>query len=167
MKILITPTQYLHSKAIWFLLCVKAHFPKICIMEDFDYPKICIILILEYPKICIVVIGGQSSLQLLHVLCDETLLKISRLYAIITAEKANQSPVMRRQELHKRLPISKTISKNFLDKFLDTGMLYSTGIFRGSNKKEPKTLVNTGVSASFIVFYHRAKSVIFRLVIVP
>ena len=54
-----------------------------------------------------------------------------------------------------------TISKNFLDKFLDTGMLYGTGIFRGSNKKEPKALVNTGVSASFIVFYHRAKSVIF------
>ena len=46
-------------------------------------------------------------------------------------------------------------------------MLYGTGIFRGSNKKEPKTLVNTGVSASFIVCYHRAKSVIFRLVIVP
>ena len=74
---------------------------------------------------------------------------------------------MRRQELHKRLPISKTISKNFLDKFLDTGMLYGTGIFRGSNKKEPKTLVNTGVSASFIVFYHRAKSVIFWPVDVP
>ena len=71
------------------------------------------------------------------------------------------------KKLHKRLPISKTISKNFLDKFLDTGMLYGTGIFRGSNKKEPKTLVNTGVSASFIVCYLRAKSVIFRLVIVP
>ena len=74
---------------------------------------------------------------------------------------------MRRRELHKRLPISKTISKNFLDKFLDTGMLYGARIFRGSNKKEPKTLVNTGVSASFIVCYHRAKSVIFRLVDVP
>ena len=46
-------------------------------------------------------------------------------------------------------------------------MLYSTGIFWGSNKKEPKTLVNTGVSASFIVFYHRAKSVIFWPVDVP
>ncbi len=37
-------------------------------------------------------------------------------------------------------------------------MLYGTGIFRGSNKKEPKTLVNTGVSASFIICYLRAKS---------
>ena len=97
----------------------------------------------------------------------EAYLKKSRLYAIITAEKRTKAPVMRRRELHKRLPISKTISKNFLDKFLDTGMLYGTGIFRGSNKKEPKTLVNTGVSASFIVCYHRAKSVNFWLVDVP
>ena len=71
------------------------------------------------------------------------------------------------REPHKRLPISKNISKNFLEIFLEIAMLYGTGIFRGSNKKEPKTLVNTGVSASFIVFYHRTKSVIFRLVIVP
>ena len=46
-------------------------------------------------------------------------------------------------------------------------MPYGARIFWDSNKKEPKTLVNTGVSASFIVCYLRAKSVIFRLVIVP
>lgn len=74
---------------------------------------------------------------------------------------------MRRRELHKRLPISKTISKNFLDKFLDTGMLYGTGIFRGSNKKEPKTLVNTGLSASFIIRYRLLKFLNFRLGVVP
>ena len=73
---------------------------------------------------------------------------------------------MRRRELHKRLPISKTISKNFLELFLEIAMPYGVRIFRGSNKKEPKTLVNTGGSASFIVCYLRAKSVIFRLVIV-
>ena len=71
------------------------------------------------------------------------------------------------KEPHKRLPISKTISKNFLDKFLDTGMLYGRGIFRGSNKKEPKTLVNTGVSASFNVCYRPLKFSKFRVVNVP
>jgi len=79
----------------------------------------------------------------------------------MSAEKHAAVPDTWQPQPHKRGCISKTISKNFLDKFLDTGMLYGTGIFRGSNKKEPKTLVNTGVSASFIVFYHRAKSVIF------
>ena len=103
--------------------------------------------------------GTQS--RILPALFDEIHLKIFRFYAIISVEKQTEAPVMRRRELHKRLPISKTISKIFLDKFLDTGMLYGTGFFRGSNKKEPKTLVNTGVSASFIVFYYRAKSVIF------
>ena len=72
-----------------------------------------------------------------------------------------------RNNPHKRVCISKTISKNILEIFLEIAMLYDARIFRGSNKKEPKTLVNTGVSASFIVFYYRAKSVIFRRVIVP
>ncbi|MBR2445994.1 MAG: hypothetical protein IKB28_04930 [Clostridia bacterium] len=94
-------------------------------------------------------------------------MKISRFYVIISAEKHVAVPDMRQQQPHKRGCISKTISKNFLEIFLEIAMLYGTGIFRGSNKKEPKTLVNTGVSASFIVFYHRAKSVNFRLVIVP
>ena len=97
----------------------------------------------------------------------EAYLKNSRFYAIISAEKHVAVPDTRQPQPHKRVCISKTISKNFLDKFLDTGMLYGTGIFRGSNKKEPKTLVNTGVSASFIVCYRPLKFSKFRLVIVP
>ena len=61
------------------------------------------------------------------------------------------------KEPHKRLPISKTISKNFLDKFLDRAMLYGIRVFGGSNIKTPKTLVNTGVSASFIICYRPLK----------
>ncbi len=45
----------------------------------------------QIPKICIEVIGGQSLSQLLYTLCDETHLKISRLYVIIFAEKTNGS----------------------------------------------------------------------------
>ena len=84
---LITPTQYLHSETVWISLCEKKHLPKICIILILDYPEICIILILEYPKICIGLQRGSTSSQLLHVLCDETLLKIFRFYAIISAEK--------------------------------------------------------------------------------
>ena len=85
----------------------------------------------------------------------------------MSAEKHVAVPDTRQPQPHKRGCISKTISKNFLEIFLEIAMLYGTGIFRGSNKKEPKTLVNTGISASFIVCYLRAKSVIFRRVIVP
>ena len=46
-------------------------------------------------------------------------------------------------------------------------MPYGVRIFRGSNKKEPKTLVNTGVSASFIVCYRLLKFLNFRQVDVP
>ena len=42
---------------------------------------------------------------------------------------------MRRREPHKRLPISKTISKNFLDKFLDRAMPDGIRLFGGSNIK--------------------------------
>ena len=112
-------------------------------------------------------LDGECLSQLLRVLCDETYLKISRFYAIISAEKQTKTPVIRRRGLHKRLPISKTISKFFLEIFLEIAMLYGARFFRGSNKKELKALVNTGGSASFIVCYHRAKSVNFRWVIVP
>ena len=39
------------------------------------------------------------------------------------------------KEPHKRLPISKTISKNFLDKFLDRTMPDGINVFGGSNIK--------------------------------
>jgi hypothetical protein len=94
------------------------------------------------------------------------LIKI-RFYAIISAEKHVAVPDTRQPQPHKQGCISKNISKNFLEILLEIDVCFGARIFRGSNKKEPKTLVNTGVSASFIVCYHRAKSVIFRWVIVP
>ena len=69
------------------LSCESVPLPKICIILILDYPEICIILILEYPKICIGGKEGSISLQLLFALCAETYLKISRFYAIISAEK--------------------------------------------------------------------------------
>ena len=85
----------------------------------------------------------------------------------MSAEKHVAVPDTRQQEPHKRVCISKNISKNFLEILLEIDVCFGARIFRGSNKKEPKTLVNTGVSAAFIVCYLRAKSVNFRWVIVP
>ena len=73
----------------------------------------------------------------------------------------------RQQEPHKRGCISKRISKNFLEIFLEIAMPYGVRIFWGSNKKEPKTLVNTGLSASFIIRYRLLKFLNFRQVDVP
>ena len=92
-------------------------------------PKICIILIFEYPKICIGVIDGQSSSQTLYALCDETYLKNSRFYDIISAEKQTVVFVTRHREPHKRLPISKNISKKFLEILLEIDWLLATRIF--------------------------------------
>ena len=94
-----------------------------------QFPKICIILIFEYPKICIGVIDGQSSSQTLYALCDETYLKNSRFYAIISAEKQTVVCVTWRREPHKRLPISKNISKKFLEILLEIDWLLATRIF--------------------------------------
>ena len=85
----------------------------------------------------------------------------------MSAEKHVAVLDTRQQQPHKRGCISKTISKNSLEIFLEIAMLYGTGIFRGSNKKEPKTLVNTGLSASFIVRYRLLKFLNFRQVDVP
>lgn len=41
------------------------------------------------------------------------------------------------------------------------------GFFEAQTKKEPKALVNTGFSASFIVCYRLLKSLNFRMVIAP
>ena len=82
-----------------------------------------------HPKICIGVIDGQSSSQTLYALCDDTYLKISRFYAIISAEKQTVVFVTRRQEPHKRLPISKNISKKFLEILLEIDWLLATRIF--------------------------------------
>lgn len=46
-------------------------------------------------------------------------------------------------------------------------MPYGVRDFEVRIKKEPKTLVNTGFSASFIVRYRLLKSLNFRIVIVP
>ena len=73
----------------------------------------------------------------------------------------------RQQEPHKRGCISKNISKIFLEIFLEIAMPYGVRIFWGSNKKEPKTLVNTGFSASFIIRYRLLKFLNFRLGVVP
>ena len=85
----------------------------------------------------------------------------------MSAEKHVAVLDTRQQHPHKRGYISKTISKKFLEILLEIAMLYGTGIFRGSNKKELKTLVNTGVSASFIVCYRPLKFSNFRVVDVP
>lgn len=73
----------------------------------------------------------------------------------------------RQQEPHKRGCISKRISKKFLEILLEIDVCFGVRIFRGSNKKEPKTLVNTGLSASFIVRYRLLKFLNFRQVDVP
>ncbi|MGM9680833.1 MAG: hypothetical protein ACI3XR_04950 [Eubacteriales bacterium] len=73
----------------------------------------------------------------------------------------------RQQEPHKQVCISKRISKKFLEIFLEIDMPYGVRDFEVRTKKEPKTLVNTGVSASFIVRYRLLKSPNFRMVIVP
>ena len=85
----------------------------------------------------------------------------------MSAEKHVVVPDTRQPQPHKQGCISKNISKIFLEILLEIDVCFGARIFRGSNKKEPKTLVNTGVSASFIAFYHRAKSVIFWPVDVP
>ena len=118
-------------------------------------------------KICIGLTEGKDLVTIILRFMRLPLLDKNQILCYNVSRKARDCPDTQPQHPHKRGCISKTISKNFLDKFLDAGMLYGTGIFRGSNKKEPKTLVNTGVSASFIVFYHRAKSVNFWLVDVP
>ncbi len=109
----------------------------------------------QIPKICIGVIGGQSSSQILYALCDETHLKISRFYAVLSAEKNAAVPVTRCRELHKRGCISKTISKNFLDKFLDTAMLCGIRVFGGSNIKNAE---NPCKHWDFSVFYRLISS---------
>ena len=124
-------------------------------------------MIFEYPKICIGIIGGQSSSQLLYTLCDQIHLKIPRFYAIISAEKHTVVPVTRQQEPHKRGCISKNISKKILEILLEIDMPYGVRDFEVRTKREPKTLVNTGFSASFIVRYRHLKSLKIRMVIVP
>ena len=109
-------------------------------------------------KIYIGIIGGiegRSSSQILYALCDETHLKISGFYVILSAEKNTTAPVTRRREPHKRLPISKTISKNFLDKFLDRAMLYGIRLFGGSNIKNAE---NPCEHWDFSVFYRLLSS---------
>ena len=85
----------------------------------------------------------------------------------MSAEKHVAVPDMRQPQPHKRGCISKNISKNFLEILLEIDVCFGARIFRGSNKKEPKTLVNTGVSASFIVCYRPLKFSNFRVVNVP
>ena len=98
-------------------------------------------MIFEYPKICIGVIDGQSSSQTLYALCDETYLKNSRFYDIISAEKQTVVFVTRHQEPHKRLPISKNISKKFLEIFLEIDIPYGVRDFsRFEHKKRRKPL---------------------------
>ena len=88
-----------------------------------------IVFYIQLPKICIGVIDGQSSSQILCALCADTYLKISRFYAIISAEKQTVVFVTRRRESHKRLPISKNISKKFLEILLEIDMLFATRNF--------------------------------------
>ena len=111
---------WLQCRNFWLSMAVRFYIqpPKICIIRDFDYPKI-----------CIGVINGQSSSQILYALCDETYLKISRFCAIISAEKWTVVFVTRRREPHKRLPISKNISKKFLEILLEIDWLVATRIF--------------------------------------
>ena len=59
------------------------------------------------------------------------------------------------KEPHKRLPISKTISKNFLDKFLDRAMLDGIRVFGGSNTKNAE---NPCKYWGFSVFYRLISS---------
>ena len=59
------------------------------------------------------------------------------------------------KEPHKRLPISKTISKNFLDNFLDRAMLYGIRLFGGSNIKNAE---NPCKHWGFSVFYRLLSS---------
>jgi len=73
----------------------------------------------------------------------------------------------RQQEPHKRGGISKNISKKILEILLEIDMPYGVRNFEVRIKKEPKTLVNTGFSASFIIRYRLLKSLNFRMVIVP
>lgn len=63
--------------------------------------------------------------------------------------------------------ISKNISKTFLEILLEIDTPYGVRDFEVRTKKEPKTLVNTGFSASFIVCYRLLKSLKIRMVIVP
>lgn len=63
--------------------------------------------------------------------------------------------------------ISKNISKNFLEILLEIDMPYGVRDFEVRTKKEPKALVNTGFSASFIVRYRLLKFLNFRQVDVP
>ena len=59
------------------------------------------------------------------------------------------------KEPHKRLPISKTISKNFLDKFLDRTMPDGIKVFGGSNIKNAE---NPCKYWGFSVFYRLLSS---------
>ena len=61
----------------------------------------------------------------------------------------------------------KEFLKIFLEIFLEITMPYGGRIFWCSNKKEPKALVNTGLSASFIIRYRLLKFLNFRQVDVP
>ena len=63
---------------------------------------------------------------------------------------------------HIRADLSKTFSKKSLEIVLDTEILALPEVLGFEKDKTPKTLVNTGVSASFILCYLRAKSVNFR-----
>ena len=57
------------------------------------------------------------------------LLNFRLFYAIISAEKNTAAPATRLQEPHKRGCISKRISKNFLEIFLEIAMPYGVRIF--------------------------------------
>ena len=73
----------------------------------------------------------------------------------------------RQQEPHKRGFISKNISKKILEILLEIDKPYGVKNFWVRTKKEPKTLVNTGLSASYIIRYRLLKFLNFRQVDVP
>ena len=79
------------------------------------------------------------SNSLLYALCDETYLKISRFYAIISAEKHVAVLVTRWQGLHKRGCISKRISRKFLEIFLEIGIPYGVWSFSRFEQKRAES----------------------------
>ena len=106
---------------------------------------------IDYPKICI----GNFLSQTLYTLCDETYLKISRFYAIISAEKHAAVLVIRWQWLHKRGCISKRISKKFLEIFLEIGIPYGV---RDFSRFEQKRAENPCKHWGFSFFYRLLSS---------
>ena len=93
--------------------------------------------------------------QTLYALCDETYLKISRFYAIISAEKHVAVPVTLWQGLHKRGCISKRISKKFLEIFLEIGIPYGVRAF---SRFEQKRAENPCKHWGFSFFYRLLSS---------